>query len=181
MRAGLLLLFLVAGGCGDDDGGGGSGDGGPGPGDDGGDSVDTDADPGTLPSSCDPVDPTGAIYRVAPQADGGDDGGGDGSARAPWATIGHAVGQVPDGSTILVAPGTYAGQIDLDESFAEGVVIRSEVPYQARLRHSGTVVRVFTGQGITLRGSTSRTTDRGPAPWSSRSRTCAASRAARTR
>ena len=151
MRAGLLLLVLVAGGCGDDDGGGGgSGDGGPA--DDGGDSVDTDAGPGTPPSSCDPDDPTGAVYHVTPQADGGDDGGGDGSTGAPWATVGHAIGQVPDGSTILVAPGTYAGQIDLDESFADGVVVRSEVPYQARLRHNGTVIRVFTGQGITLEG-----------------------------
>jgi hypothetical protein len=144
VRAGLLLLIPLAACGGDDDGGSGPGDGGPG-GDGGGD-IDAALPP---PSSCERNQPTGAIFHVATD---GADGEGDGSAGAPWATIRHAITQVPDGSTILVAPGTYAGQIDLDESFAEGVVIRSQVPYQARLRHSGTVVRVFTGQGITLEG-----------------------------
>jgi hypothetical protein len=82
----------------------------------------------------------------------GDDLVGDGSAGEPWATIGHAVETVPDGSLILVAPGTYSGRVRLDRAFAAGVTIRSEVPYQARLRHTATVVTVFEGQGITLQG-----------------------------
>jgi hypothetical protein len=150
VRAAFALVVILAGCGGDDDGGAGPGDDG-GARDDGGGSS-ADGGGGPPPSSCDPAEPTGEVFHVAPAGGGGDDGSGDGSAGAPWATIGHAITQVADGSTILVAPGTYAGQIDLDESFAEGVVIRAEVPYQARLRHSGTVVRVFTGQGITLEG-----------------------------
>ncbi len=147
MRAALAILIALAACGGDDDGAGPGDDGGRGGGDGGGPTADGGSvDP---PSSCDPAAPTGAVYHVATD---GDDGGGDGSAGAPWATIGHAIGEVPDGSTILVAPGTYDGQVDLDASFAEGVVVRSEVMYQARLRSHGTVVRVFTGQGITLEG-----------------------------
>jgi len=146
MRGTIAILILLVACGGDDDGGN--------PGDDGGRGSDgggpgADAGSGTPPSSCDPAEPAGEVYQVATD---GSDGEGDGSAGAPWATIGHAISQVPDGSTILVAPGTYSGQVDLDASFADGVVIRSQVLYQARLRHSGTVVRVFTGQGITLEG-----------------------------
>ena len=146
MRVALALLVLLAG-CGGDDDGAGPGDDGGARGGDGGGQPDGGAV--VPPTSCEREEPGGAVFHVATD---GDDDGGDGSAGAPWASIGHAITQVPDGSTILVAPGTYAGQVDLDESFAAGVVIRSEVPYQARLRHSGTVVRVFTGQGITLEG-----------------------------
>lgn len=77
---------------------------------------------------------------------------GDGSAAQPWGTIEYALGEVPDGSEIVVKPGTYHGRIRLDREFATGVVIRAEVPYQARLRHSGTVVTCYYGRGITLEG-----------------------------
>ena len=79
---------------------------------------------------------------------------GSGSRGNPWATISFALGAVPDGSTILVAPGTYVGRVSLDASFAQGVTVRSAVPYQARLRNDTTVVAAFTGQGITLEGFT---------------------------
>ncbi len=75
-----------------------------------------------------------------------------GTSAAPWATISYAIQRVPDGSTILVRPGTYQGSVSLRGSFANGVVVRSEIPYQARLRHTGTVVTCFYGQGITLEG-----------------------------
>ena len=75
-----------------------------------------------------------------------------GDATAPWATISYAIQRVPDGSTILVRPGTYTGRVDLRGRFASGVVVRAEVPYQARLRNHGTVVTCFYGQGITLQG-----------------------------
>ncbi len=70
----------------------------------------------------------------------------------PWATITHALDSVPDGSTILVRPGVYVGRVRLRGTFDQGVTVRSEVPYQARLRHDGTVVTCFYGQGITLEG-----------------------------
>ena len=85
-------------------------------------------------------------------ATGGDDGSGDGSSGAPWATITHALDTVPDSSTILVRPGTYFGRVNLRGTFANGVTVRSEIPYQARLRYDATVVICFYGQGITLEG-----------------------------
>ncbi len=91
----------------------------------------------------------GSIYYVA--TDGSDDTG-DGTLNAPWATITHALDSVVDGSTILVRPGTYEGRIRLRGTFSQGVTVRSEIPYQARLRHDGTVVTSYYGQGITLEG-----------------------------
>ena len=82
----------------------------------------------------------------------GSDTTGDGSLAKPWATITHALDSVPDSSTILVRPGTYTGRVRLRGTFAQGVTVRSEIPYQARLRHNATVVTSFTGQGITLEG-----------------------------
>ncbi len=82
----------------------------------------------------------------------GSDLTGDGSSGSPWATITHALDNVPDDSLILVRPGTYNGRVRLRGSFANGVTVRAEVPYQARLRHDATVVTCFYGQGITLEG-----------------------------
>ncbi len=96
-----------------------------------------------------PSSAQGSVYYVA--TDGSDDTG-DGSQAYPWATIAHALGSVPDGSTILVEPGTYLGRVRLDQRFTQGVVVRSQTPYRARLRHSGTVVTCYYGQGITLEG-----------------------------
>jgi hypothetical protein len=82
----------------------------------------------------------------------GSDASGDGSASGPFATITHALESVPDGSTILVRPGAYSGRVRLDRVFSTGVIVRSEIPYQARLRNNGTVVTCYYGQGITLEG-----------------------------
>jgi hypothetical protein len=85
-------------------------------------------------------------------ATNGNDNGGSGTAAAPWATLSYAIREVPDGSTILVRPGTYTGLVRLDESFTVGVTVRSETPYQARLRNDGQVLIVYRGQGITIEG-----------------------------
>ena len=89
------------------------------------------------------------IYYVATD---GSDQSGDGTGTSPWATITHAVDSVPDASTILVRPGTYTGRVRLRGAFTQGVIIRSEIPYLAKLRNSSTVVTCFYGQGITLEG-----------------------------
>jgi len=91
----------------------------------------------------------GANYYVA--VDGSDDTG-DGSVADPWATITHALDSVPDQSLILVKPGTYTGRIRLRGSFDQGVTVRSQIPYQAKLRHAATVVTCYYGRGITLEG-----------------------------
>ncbi len=98
-----------------------------------------------------PLDPFGihASYYVATN---GSDLSGDGSIGSPWATITHALDSVPDGSTVIVRPGEYFGRVRLRGTFTQGVVVRSEVPYQARLRYDSTVVTCFYGQGITLEG-----------------------------
>ena len=91
----------------------------------------------------------GSTFYVATT---GNDTTGNGSSATPWATITHALDNVPDGSTVLVRPGTYNGRVRLRGTFAQGVTVRSETPYQARLRHTSTVVTSFSGQGITLEG-----------------------------
>ncbi|MGB5881474.1 MAG: right-handed parallel beta-helix repeat-containing protein [Thermoanaerobaculia bacterium] len=82
----------------------------------------------------------------------GSDSSGDGSSGSPWATITHALDSVPDDSLVLVRPGPYSGRVNLRGTFDQGVTVRSEVPYQARLRHDSTLVICFYGQGITLEG-----------------------------
>lgn len=82
----------------------------------------------------------------------GSDLTGNGSSASPWATITHALDSVPDESSILVRPGTYTGRVRLRGTFEQGVTVRSETPYQARLRNDSTVVTCFYGQGITLEG-----------------------------
>lgn len=92
----------------------------------------------------------GSNYYVATT---GSDLTGDGSLGTPWESINHALNNVPDGSTILVQPGLYHGQVRLDRQFNQGVVVRSAVPYQVKLRHTGSrVVVAFYGQNITLEG-----------------------------
>ena len=83
----------------------------------------------------------------------GSDTSGDGSSGAPWATITHALQSVPDGSTVAVRPGLYSGQVHLVGNFDQGVLVKSETPYQARLRNNGPVVTSYDGcKGITLDG-----------------------------
>lgn len=93
-----------------------------------------------------------ATYFVATD---GDDAG-DGSPGRPWATIGHALTQVPDGSTVLVGPGLYEGTVQLRGRFEQGVTVRSAFPYLASLRGDTRVVHANgdTGEvaGITLEG-----------------------------
>ncbi|MGH7264075.1 MAG: hypothetical protein ACREMB_04360, partial [Candidatus Rokuibacteriota bacterium] len=85
----------------------------------------------------------------------GSDATGDGSPGNPWATIRFALDQVPDGSLVLVRPGDHGGQVRLHGAFAAGVTVRSEVPYQARLRHDGPVLVTYDCEpcrGITVEG-----------------------------
>jgi hypothetical protein len=92
----------------------------------------------------------GGVYYVATD---GSDASGDGSPSSPWATITHALDNVPGGSTILVRPGTYVGRVRLRGTFTQGVTVRSEVPYLARLRNNDRVITSYDGcQGITLEG-----------------------------
>lgn len=77
---------------------------------------------------------------------------GDGSFGKPWATITRALDSVPDESLVLVAPGDYYGRVQLRGEFDVGVTVRSQTPYQARLRYNATVVTCFYGKGIAFEG-----------------------------
>ena len=103
----------------------------------------------TPPAPCGGPLPTGPTHYVA--TDGSDDPSA-GTEQNPWASISYALQNVPDGSVIVVAPGEYHGRVQLRGTFAQGVVVVSEVPYQARLRNDATVVTCYYGQGITLEG-----------------------------
>lgn len=89
-------------------------------------------------------------------ATNGVDNPGNGTSAAPWATITYALDRVPDSSLILVRPGTYTGRIRIRGTFSQGVTIRSEQPYQARLRASEAVLTIYNDnadiEGITIEG-----------------------------
>lgn len=86
-------------------------------------------------------------------ATNGSDSNGDGSSGNPWASITHAVDNVGDGDEVLVRPGTYNGRQALRAQFQVPVVVRSETPYAARLRHdAGAALIVFSGRNIQIEG-----------------------------
>jgi len=86
----------------------------------------------------------------------GVDQAGGGSQAQPWRSITYALDRVPDASLILVEPGTYTGRIRIRGNFAQGVTVRSRVPYQARLRAAEAVLTVYEGAadiaGISIEG-----------------------------
>lgn len=83
----------------------------------------------------------------------GSDERGDGSVASPWATLTHAVNNVAAGDVVLVRPGTYNGRQSLNARFDAPVIVRSEVPYAARLRHDrGAALIVFRGRNLVIEG-----------------------------
>ena len=87
---------------------------------------------------------------------GGADQPANGSDAAPWASITYALDRVPDSSLILVKPGVYTGRIRIRGNFAQGVTVRSQVPYQARLRANEAVLTIYNDNadiaGISIEG-----------------------------
>jgi len=78
---------------------------------------------------------------------------GKGTRSNPWRTIDEAVNKVPDNSLIIVAPGVYTGQIKLKKKFSQGITIRSELDYQAKLTNDRRVVAfVGNSSNISLEG-----------------------------
>ena len=104
--------------------------------------------------------PLGAVYYVALD--------GDGSPASPWATITHALDNVPSGSDILVRPGVYNGRVRLRGAFSPAVTVRSEIPYFAVLQNDDRVVTAYSEpggvSGITLEGFEIRHSGPGAAP-----------------
>ncbi len=97
-----------------------------------------------------PAQAAGGTYYVAIN---GSDSSGNGSASQPWASLSYAIKHIPEGSLVLVRPGTYNGLVQLQGNFAQGVTLQSETPYQARLRNNGQAVSIYgNASGITLAG-----------------------------
>lgn len=90
---------------------------------------------------------SGTTYYVATD---GSDSLGNGTMDDPWATISHATANCSDEGLILVKPGTYNGRQRLRGQWSSGITVRSEVPYQARLRNNGVVVTSYYGQNISF-------------------------------
>lgn len=91
-------------------------------------------------------------YYVSPA---GNNATGTGSAAAPWATLTHAAGAIPDnGSEIVLRDGSYPGTQVVSRAFMVPMTIRAETAYRARLVSSVTQHRVLyvAGANITLRG-----------------------------
>lgn len=93
-----------------------------------------------------------ATYYIA--TDGNDSN--DGSNSSPWASVRHGLDNITDGDIILVKPGTYNDRIRIRGSFANGVLVKSEIPYMAKFRNNSPVVTAYTStrgcHGITLEG-----------------------------
>ncbi|MEM7103712.1 MAG: T9SS type A sorting domain-containing protein [Bacteroidota bacterium] len=86
----------------------------------------------------------------------GNNNTGIGTSLNPWATITHALDNASDGSTIIVTPGTYNGRVRMRGTFPQGVLVKSEVPYMAKLRNDDRVMTFYTHpngcNGITIEG-----------------------------
>jgi hypothetical protein len=99
---------------------------------------------------------TTAVAQTWYVATNGVDTPAGGSDAQPWATITYALDRVPDGSLVLVKPGTYTGRIRIRGDFANGVTVRSQQRYQARLRAAEAVLTIYNDNadigGITIEG-----------------------------
>jgi len=95
----------------------------------------------TAPASVVVPEPAACVRWVAPS---GDDSG-TGSRADPWATLEHAVGEVPDDRcTVFAADGVYEGSNSVDREFATPTVVRAANDYGATLRSDGSAVDVGT-------------------------------------
>ena len=102
-------------------------------------------------------------YYVA--TNGNDTISRSGSSVDPWLSITYAMGRVQAGDTILVRPGTYHAQAQLKGFFpSANVTVKSEIPYQARLRHTDHVVTFYQSIGVVLEGFDIAHTGPGSAP-----------------
>lgn len=90
-----------------------------------------------------------SLFHVAA---GGSDSEGEGSEAKPWASIGHALGRVPDepGVIILVGDGDYPEDKEWSSRFASPVTIRAANRYRARIKATRPIE--VSGRGIILGG-----------------------------
>lgn len=99
---------------------------------------------------CAPTPLLGKAYYVSTQ---GNNYKGDGSRLNPWKTIGYSVVTIPDGNTLIVGEGIYTGKIKISKTFNKGLLIKSEIPYKAKLTNNQQVLTlVKEAANITIEG-----------------------------
>lgn len=77
----------------------------------------------------------------------------NGASSEPFGSIDYALTRVVDGDQIWVKPGTYTGRVRISGDFPNtGITIKSQTPYQAKLRNNAMVVSFYEAVGITLEG-----------------------------
>ena len=99
---------------------------------------------------CKPSPILGKAYFVALN---GNNYKGDGSRLNPWKSVGYSVVTIPDGNTLIVGEGVYTGKIKISKAFRQGLLIKSEIPYQAELTSNQQVIAlVKEAANITIEG-----------------------------
>jgi len=101
-------------------------------------------------ATCDETPTLGKAYYVSPN---GLDYKGDGSRLHPWKTIPYGIGQISDGNTLIIKPGIYNGRVRISKKYTKGLLLKSEIPYQAKLINNQRVVVLLSkASNITIEG-----------------------------
>jgi len=99
---------------------------------------------------CAPSPILGKAYYVSTE---GTNYKGDGSRINPWKTVGYGVVTIPDGNTLIVGEGVYTSKIKISKTFNKGLLLKSEIPYQAKLTSNQQVISmVKEAANITIEG-----------------------------
>lgn len=102
------------------------------------------------PKVCFPTPTIGKSYFVSPN---GVDYKADGSRVNPWKTISYGLSVIPDGNTLIVSEGVYEENIKISKKFNQGLLIKSEIPYYAKLTSDQRVIAlVKDANNITIEG-----------------------------
>jgi hypothetical protein len=77
----------------------------------------------------------------------------DGSRVHPWKTILYGLSVIPDGNTLIIKEGIYSENIKISKTFNKGLLLKSEIPYQAKLTSDQRVLAlVKNASNITIEG-----------------------------
>ena len=78
---------------------------------------------------------------------------GSGTRLNPWKSINYALTVIPDGSTLIVTAGVYTENIKISKTFDNGLLLKSEIPYQAKITSNQRVLAlVKEASNITIEG-----------------------------
>lgn len=77
----------------------------------------------------------------------------DGSLSYPFKSINSAVSRVKDNSLIIVKPGTYKEKVKIKRQFSEGITLRSQIPYKAKITENQRVIAILqAAENIEIEG-----------------------------